>query len=94
MKNIEKKVKEIVENLLKETEVKLVNVEFVSESGEKYLRVYIDKKSGIEISDCVDVSKKLSKILDEQDFIEMQYYLEVSSPGIKDVVGDEGGKIE
>ena len=47
-----------------------------------YLRAYIDKPGGITVNDCEAVSRRLSDILDEKDFIEDSYVLEVSSPGL------------
>lgn len=47
-----------------------------------HLRAYIDKEGGIDIDDCVMVSRKLGEWLDEKDFIEDSYTLEVSSPGL------------
>ena len=60
----------------------LVDVEYVKEAGSWYLRVYIDKEGGIAVDDCEVVSRELSDILDEKDFIDEAYILEVSSPGL------------
>jgi ribosome maturation factor RimP len=48
----------------------------------KVLRVYIDKESGVTISDCQKISSALSQELDKLDLIKFKYILEVSSPGI------------
>lgn len=79
--SIEQKVESIVENLLAGSEMQLIDTEYVRE-GQWYLRVFLDKPGGIEIDDCKNVSEKLAKFLDEQDFIKEKYYLEVSSPGL------------
>lgn len=60
----------------------LVDVEYVKEGGTWYLRAYIDKPGGINIQDCESVSRRLSDLLDEKDFISDSYVLEVSSPGL------------
>lgn len=60
----------------------LVDVEYVKEGGTWYLRAYIDKPGGISIDDCEAVSRRLSDILDEKDYIEDSYIMEVSSPGL------------
>ena len=62
--------------------VELVDVEYVKEAGTWYLRGYIDKPGGITVNDCEDVSRAFSDILDEQDFIEDSYIMEISSPGL------------
>ncbi|MCK1992442.1 ribosome maturation factor RimP [Peribacillus muralis] len=80
-----KKVTEVVEELalpvLEELELELVEVEYVKEGKSWFLRVYIDKETGVDIEDCGNVSEKLSEKLDEVDPIPQNYFLEVSSPG-------------
>ena len=60
----------------------LVDVEYVKEAGNWYLRGYIDKPGGISVDDCEKVSRRLSDILDEKDYIEDSYIMEISSPGL------------
>lgn len=60
----------------------LVDVEYVKEAGNWYLRAYIDKPGGIAVDDCEVISRALSDKLDEEDFIDESYILEVSSPGL------------
>ena len=60
----------------------LVDVEYVKEAGNWYLRAYIDKPGGITVDDCEVVSRAFSDILDEKDYIEDSYIFEVSSPGL------------
>ena len=51
--------------------------------GSKTLRIYIDKDAGVDIEDCSEVSRQISNWLDEQDIMETNYDLEVSSPGLE-----------
>ena len=60
----------------------LVDMEYVKEAGEWYLRAYIDKPGGFTLDDCELVSREFSEKLDEDDFIDGSYILEVSSPGL------------
>lgn len=60
----------------------LVDVEYIKEGANWYLRVYIDKTGGITIDDCQIVSAELSDILDKDDPIKQSYIMEVSSPGL------------
>ena len=60
----------------------LWDVRFVKEGTEWYLRYIIDKEGGVNINDCEDLSRAVDAPLDEQDFIEQAYHLEVSSPGL------------
>lgn len=78
----EQKTEEILNPILEEYGFELVDVEYVKEGGTWYLRAYIDKPEGISIDDCEAVSRRLSDILDEKDYIDGAYILEVSSPGL------------
>lgn len=62
--------------------VSIYDVEYVKEGSDFYLRAYIDKPEGVDILDCENVSRALSDALDEADFMEEAYILEVSSPGL------------
>jgi len=79
----------------------LVDVEYVKEGSQWFLRVYIDKPGGITVDDCEIVSREFSDILDEKDYIEDSYIFEVSSPGLgrplkkeKDFVRSMGEEVE
>lgn len=80
-----KKVTEVVEDLLvdilEQEKLELVDVEYVKEGKDWFLRVFIDKETGVDIEECGVVSEKLSEKLDEVDPITQNYFLEVSSPG-------------
>ncbi len=78
----EQKTEALLLPMMEEHHFELVDVEFVKEAGTWCLRAYIDKPGGITIDDCEAVSRKLSDLLDEKDFIEEAYILEVSSPGL------------
>ncbi len=80
--DIEARTEEVLMPILEDLSFDLWDVSYVKEGADMYLRVYIDKEGGITIDDCVDVSRKLSDILDAQDIIEDAYILEVSSPGL------------
>ncbi len=78
----EQKTEEILIPIVEEYGFELVDVEYVKEGSNWYLRAYIDKPGGITMNDCEAVSRKLSDILDEKDYIDDAYILEVSSPGL------------
>lgn len=82
-KNIEKIVADIALPIVEKHSFELVDVEFVKEGPNWYLRVYIDKAGGITIDDCQIVSEELSDKLDKEDPISQSYFLEVSSPGLE-----------
>ena len=78
----EQRVEEILLPITDSGGFELVDVEYVKEGSTWYLRSYIDKDGGITINDCESVSRALSAKLDEQDFIDDTYIMEVSSPGL------------
>lgn len=82
-KNVTSLVEDLVSPILEEMKLELVDIEYVKEGSNWFLRVFIDKDGGIDIDDCGVVSEKLSKRLDEVDPIKEAYFLEVSSPGIE-----------
>lgn len=83
MAKIEEKVEQLVKDPIEKLGYSLYDVEYVKEGTEYYLRIYIDKESGIDLNDCEKVSNEINEILDKADYIKEQYYLEVSSPGIE-----------
>ncbi|MGM0420530.1 MAG: ribosome maturation factor RimP [Bacillota bacterium] len=84
------RVTEMVEEIITDDELDLVLVEYVKEGSDWTLRVYIENIDGnLLIKDCTRISKALSARLDEEDFIEESYILEVSSPGVERPLRDE-----
>ncbi|WP_404452657.1 ribosome maturation factor RimP [Virgibacillus necropolis] len=73
----------LLQPILEEKNLELVDIEYVKEGKNWFLRIYIDKEGGIDIAECGDVSEKLSEKLDETDPITDAYFLEVSSPGVE-----------
>ncbi|MDO0873667.1 ribosome maturation factor RimP [Carnobacterium divergens] len=83
MSNVVDTVKNIVQPIVDEFQFELVDVEFVKEGKNWFLRTYIDKPGGIDIEECALVSEKISERMDQidPDPIPQAYFLEVSSPG-------------
>lgn len=97
----EQRTEELLLPIMEENNFELVDVEYVKEGGNWYLRAYIDKEGGITVDDCEVVSRKMSDLLDEADFIDESYIFEVSSPGLgrplkkeKDYVRSMGKELE
>ena len=68
--------------ILNDMQFELIDLEYVKEGSDFYLRIYIDKPGGITINDCEAVSRLMNEILDREDYIEDAYIFEVSSPGL------------
>ncbi len=78
----EQKAEALLMPVIEAGQYELVDVEYVKEAGTWYLRAYMDKEGGVTIDDCEKVSRAFSDLLDQEDFIEDAYILEVSSPGL------------
>jgi len=97
-REVEALITAMVEPLLEDTDMTLVDVEYVREK-DWYLRIFLNKPGGVEIDDCQMVSERLTEVLDAKDPIPEKYFLEVSSPGIdrplkKDFVAAYGTKVD
>ncbi len=97
----EKQTEKMISPILADYGFELVDVEYVKEAGNWYLRAYIDKEGGITVNDCELVSRRMNDLLDEKDFIPDSYIFEVSSPGLgrqlkkdKDFVRSMGEAVE
>lgn len=82
MESIENKIEQLVMPIINENGYELVDIEFLKENSNWYLRIYVDKDGGFTIDDCEFVSKALGEILEKDDPIDKSYILEVSSPGL------------
>lgn len=82
-KNTVESVENLVKPIIEEMGLELWDVRFVKEGALWYLRIFIDKESGVTIEDCEAVTHAVDKPLDDLDPIEVPYTLEISSPGIE-----------
>ncbi|HCX63640.1 MAG TPA: ribosome maturation factor RimP, partial [Eubacteriaceae bacterium] len=79
---IEGRIEELAAPMAEDLGYELVDVEYVKEGPNWFLRIYLDKKGGISMEDCEAFSRPFSELLDREDPIDTSYYLEVSSPGL------------
>lgn len=89
MNRTEQKVFTHVEPIAKDNDLKLVEVNYVKEGPDFFLRIFLDKKGGITLDDCAAFAEIISAELDEWDIVEGAYYLDVSSPGAERPIKDE-----
>ena len=97
----EQKTEKLLMPIMEANGFELVDVEYVKEAGNCYLRAYIDKPGGITVDDCEVVNRELGDLLDRDDFIDDSYILEVSSPGLgrplkkeRDFIRSKGEEVE
>ncbi|RAI82804.1 ribosome maturation factor RimP [Macrococcoides goetzii] len=81
MSKITERVEEIVAPIVESLGFELVDVEYVKEGPDYYLRIAIDKPGGIDIADCALASEHISEVMDKEDPITEAYFMDVSSPG-------------
>lgn len=86
MSKLEEKVENLVKPKIENIGYELYDVEYSKEGKDYYLRIFIDKQDGIDLTDCEKVTNEINDILDEANYIKEQYFLEVSSPGIERVL--------
>lgn len=81
MNRIEETVYELALPIVEEAGLELWDVEYVTEAGQRYLRVYLDGPDGVDLDACERVSRTLDPVLDEKDPIPDSYIFEVGSAG-------------
>lgn len=86
MANIEEKVTKLLRPIIEKIGYELYDVEYNKEGKNYFLRIYIDQEKGIDLNDCEKVNNAITDILDEENYIKEQYFLEVSSPGIERIL--------
>lgn len=79
---VEKSVWQLAEPLAQDFNLSIWDVRFVKEGPQRYLRIFIDKDTGVTINDCEKFNRAIDRPLDDLDPIDQSYCLEVSSPGI------------
>lgn len=77
------KIDKIAKEACSQHGVALYDVELKTAAKGLLVLIYITKVSGVTIEDCRNVSRAISAVLDEEDFIDVRYFLEVSSPGLE-----------
>lgn len=85
-KKITQRVWELAQPVVEGFGLKLWDVEYVREGADWFLRLYIDKDSPVDISDCEKVSRAMDPILDREDPIPDSYNFEVCSAGCERVL--------
>lgn len=94
------KIEQIITPLLNSENIELIEIELKGAIGNQLLRIFVDVEGGIQLNHCVELSRKISDLLDIEDIIPGKYRLEVSSPGVerplktvKDFQRNEGRRV-
>ena len=87
MANIEEKVENSISKIIENLGYKLYDVQYAKEGKDYFLRIFIEKENGeITLNDCENVNNAITDILDKDDYIKEQYFLEVSSTGVEKMI--------
>ena len=78
---LEEEIKNLVEAKLTPGQY-IVDINVSSKKGPKRVLVLVDADQGFNIDDCAEISRYLSKELDDRGLIDDAYLLEVSTPGV------------
>ena len=90
MANIEEKIENKVKPIIEDIGYKLYDVQYAKEGKDYFLRIFIEKENGdIDLNDCETVNNAITDVLDEEDYIKEQYFLEVSSTGVEKIIRKE-----
>lgn len=76
---LEQELKRMMELALEDSPLFLVEV--VSNSASTKFQFLVDGVDGVSIDECAKVSRKVSRMIDEQDLGDRRFTFEVSSPG-------------
>jgi ribosome maturation factor RimP len=82
LQDLTSRIKEMAASLLKDEAHFVVDVIASFKGNPKKLLVILDGDQGIGIDDCAELSRELSKALDETNLIDGAFMLEVSTPGV------------
>lgn len=78
------KIRELIEPILKEMNVNLFDCVYEKEDNMNFLRIFIEREDwSMDLDTCVEVSEKISLLLDEVSYLDDEYMLEVASPGVE-----------
>lgn len=89
MADLEGRIRQLAEPLSRDAGVELVDVDVRGTGPRQLVRVIVDRKGGVSIDDCQQLSRQLSEVLDAEDPIEHRYSLEVTSPGTDHPLTDQ-----
>jgi ribosome maturation factor RimP len=82
-KQLVEKIREVVEEFLKNSGYELVDSLYKYEAKKLVLRILTDRpQGGITLDECADLNNRIGDLIEKQNLIKESYVLEVSSPGL------------
>ncbi|MCB0831846.1 MAG: ribosome maturation factor RimP [Bacteroidetes bacterium] len=82
-------VKELTQNVVVNTDFKVVDVNVVHTQTKDILRVFLDNEQGITIGECQSIARQLGALLEAEHRFTRPFVLEVSSPGVDRPISED-----
>ncbi len=82
LEDLKQKLEELLSPIVRIEGCELIDLLLLNQGGRLLLRFLIDKQGGVTLDECANMNKKISIIIEREDFVERSYVVEVSSPGI------------
>ena len=79
MKKTLEKIKEVITEPMKELDIIVDDIEYVTEAKNNFLKITLDKVNGIDLDTIVEATNIINPLLDEYDLIEDEYILDIAS---------------
>lgn len=79
MEIVIEKIKNLIEEPMKELEITVTNIEWVEENKNKFLKIELDRVNGLDLDAVVEATNVINPILDDADLIKDEYILDISS---------------
>ncbi len=82
MSKINEKIMDVVDSVIKKSDVELYDITYSKEASRKILRILLDKKGGINLDECSSINREISNIFEENELLDDNSVVEVCSPGL------------
>ena len=76
---MEEKIKDLIEGEVLKLGVSIDSVSYVKEGSNYFLRIVIDRDEPIDIDKCVEVTNVINPLLDNIDFMDDSYILDITT---------------
>lgn len=60
----------------------VIDINFRGDNRKKIIEVFVDAEKNIDADNLAEISREINSIIEEQDFIQQAYRLDVSTPGV------------
>jgi len=76
------RIRDTVSGIFNENKIELVDLTYRREGSVRVLRILADAEEGITADECTKMNEVVGEVLDREGFINDNYILEISSPGL------------